>query len=651
MRVEMIHDKEGFPKSTAINPEIRRRLERSAGKVHPWDVQETLQEVHRRRYYPVASKKQAENFSVSRWPKVLRAAVEGEANFALSSFGAVLFYLQRNLIDAEILSMGLVKAYIPPVSTVSQDDGPAALNREAILESQDESGILNLPEQQASPGDPPQVDFSSQPAAIGEEESTTHLSLDGTTLHNLEILTNSVDYKPAGSLWSLIDHTKTPHGSRLLRAWLLRPLFRKADIDRRADAVQELTSGAAAVALSEAMSVLSKCGDIERLLNRVHSMSGCTNSGGDENDDAAGIHPNERAVLYETDAYTKRKVGAFSKLLNGLHHATRIPEIFKGLDIKSGLLRKIVLHPDQGGCFPEMLEELDWYFNNFDCDLAAKGMFEPSQGVDELYDNACETIERIETELNDYKDEMCAILNPRALAKSSWKYANTKPDSKDKYLIELPASVCVPDDFILKGKRGKGPKQVNKYRTAFVEQLVEELETALDVQKERKAQGMKLIFAKFDSSRALWELAAKTTSMLDAIGSLARASSNAGYTRPVILECPANQQPCIQVVQGRHPCVEKSLSSGEFVPNDMALGTPRADGSSPRVLLLSGVNMGGKSTCLRQTCLIAILAQIGCYVPADECSLTPVDRIYTRLGASDRILLGQSTFFVEVSSS
>ena len=101
----------------------------------------------------------------------------------------------------------------------------------------------------------------------------------------------------------------------------------------------------------------------------------------------------------------------------------------------------------------------------------------------------------------------------------------------------------------------------------------------------------------------------------------------------------------LDLVQAKHPCLVHTQSSREVIPNDTRLGA--ADGEAAggdaegRVLLLTGPNMGGKSTLLRQTCLIAIMAQVGCFVPADECRLTPVDRVFTRLGASDRILAGQ----------
>jgi hypothetical protein len=597
-RIETIRSEESFPKSTALDVSVQRKLERQGNKVHPWQVEETLNELHRRKYYPRASKRD-DDLSVSRWPHVLRAAVEGEANLALSSFGATLYYLQRNLIAGEILSMGIVKAYVPPESSVAAGQGAGGMTQLAAEQNRLESGVDG--DVEAEPGratgntqgnGQAAMEFS-QHESLNTESEINHMSLDGTTLHNLEILTNAVDHKVAGSLWSKINHTKTPHGARLLRAWLLRPLFRKVEIDRRADAVGELVSGGAAVALSEATSVLAKCGDIERLLSRVHSMSGNSLPGADE-DESSRIHPSDRAVLYENATYNKRKVSDFSRVLQGLRNAAQIPELFAGIEIQSGLLCKIVRHADQGGCFPSIEQELDWFFENFDCDQAEKGLFELTEGVDDIYDDANDTIARIQSELNDYKNEMCSnVLQPQSGARKSWKYINTNPEQKDKYLIELPASVAVPDDFILKGKRGSGQKQVNKYRTADVELFVQQLEAAIDMKKERKAVGMRLIFSKFDSMRTIWAAVAQTTAILDAVGALAQTASRAGFVRPRILECPAEGAPSIQVIQGRHPSVENTISSTEFVPNDLSLGAEASDGSLSRVLLLSGPNMGG----------------------------------------------------------
>ncbi|KAL7555199.1 hypothetical protein ACHAWF_018860 [Thalassiosira exigua] len=484
------------------------------------------------------------------------------------------------------------------------------------------------------------------------EANIDHMALNGITLSKLEILHN-VSGSSKGSLFSKINSTLTPQGKELLAAWLLRPLFQKSAIDRRADAVEELVGGGAAAAMSEARPLLKKAGGIGRLLSRVHSMGGCGSDGG-----AGGHHPNERAVLYENEKHTRRKVGDFSKLLHALRAAADIPELFENVEIRSPFLTKIVRTLDDGGSFPSgMKESIDWYFDNFDIDKAMKGEYEPARGLDGDYDAAVEAIEDIRQRLVDYKEEICNTeLRPRSTARSTWKYINVKEGCKDPFLIELPVSVEVPTRFIVKGKRGKGPKQVNKYRTPEVEDLVNELERAIAVKDERKAAGIRLIFNRFDSTRHLWMGASHATAMLDALGSMAEVAARPGFSRPVIVECPPDSSPGMMVAQGRHPCVDVTHSGGDFIPNDLSddafmNDADDAGDAEPNCLLLSGPNMGGKSTLLRQTCLLAILAQMGSFVPAERFVLTPVDRIFTRLGASDRILCGQSTFFVELAET
>eukprot|EP00579_Thalassiosira_antarctica_P005316 CAMPEP_0201877944 /NCGR_PEP_ID=MMETSP0902-20130614/9223_1 /ASSEMBLY_ACC=CAM_ASM_000551 /TAXON_ID=420261 /ORGANISM="Thalassiosira antarctica, Strain CCMP982" /LENGTH=1501 /DNA_ID=CAMNT_0048405489 /DNA_START=26 /DNA_END=4528 /DNA_ORIENTATION=+ len=680
--VEPILPHERFPKSTAVNPADRQKLDRVNSDVQPWNGDEALRELHRRGYYPRSSRRSkgvdvdpSAGEGIGRWPEILKRCVEGGATLAISSFGAALFYLQRSLVDAEILSMGIVKAYAPPsmeAAGSSSNNADATSNPSSQLqdmyakEARIEDG-MDLVEQEQQQKQPAGINLAAPAvddlAAYAAEASIDHMALDGATLSNLEILRNITSGSYQGSLLSKIDATQSPHGSRLLRAWLLRPLFRKADIDRRADVVEELAGGSAAVAMAGARVLLKKTGDIERLLSRVHSMGGGGHQEERGGNDGAAYHPNERAVLYETDKHTKRKVGDFSKLLHGLRAASEIPELFENADIHSPMLAKIVRTTDSGGCFPaDMKEKLDWFFDNFDLEQAAKGQFEPTRGMDERYDEACDVIEEVQRGLEAYKEEMCSNseLMPRHTARSAWKYVNTKDDSKDKYLIELPVSVSVPDDFQVKAKRGKGAKQVNKYRTPEVEQMVQELERAIDIKKEGKADGMKLVFNRFDKLRTVWMAATHATAMLDALGSLAQIAVEPGFSRPLIMDCPPSAKPGVAIIQGRHPCVKSTHSGADFIPNDLILGgkfestedefaDDAHDDSS--VLLLSGPNMGGKSTLLRQTCLISILAQIGSYVPAEKCALTPVDRIFTRLGASDRILCGQSTFFVELAET
>jgi len=117
-RMETVHTQEPAPQSTALNPHHRRQLERTKSVVQPWNVEEPLEELHRKAYYPRGSKQATSgDSSIRRWPAVLQALVQGEATLALASFGASLYYLQRHLIDHDILSMGVVKAYIPEASS------------------------------------------------------------------------------------------------------------------------------------------------------------------------------------------------------------------------------------------------------------------------------------------------------------------------------------------------------------------------------------------------------------------------------------------------------------------------------------------------------------------------------------------------------
>ena len=593
---------EKFPKSFAVESNDRRMIERVKSDVHPWDSDEALKELHRKGYYPRSSRKNEPTSGVegiSRWPEILRSCIQGGATLALQSFGAAVYYLQTSLIDDEILSMGIVKPYCPPNTVDSGNDKSVASEHLQDMYSKQAHQVdgISLVETEEPINFGTSLVTASLDSTVYEAESNIdHMALDGRTLTNLEILNNITSGGYQGSLLSKIDATQSPHGSRLLRAWLLRPLFRKVDIDRRADVVEELAGGTVAVAMAEARPLLKKIGDIERLLSRVHSMSSGGGEGGNESS-----HPNDRAVLYEMDKYTKRKVGDFSKLLNGLRAAAEIPDLFANAEIQSSMLEKIVRTTDENGCFPaEMKERLDWFFDNFDLKKAARGEFEPIRGMDDDYDAACNEIEDITRELQNYKDEMCSsALQPKNTARSSWKYINVKEDSKDKYLIELPVSVTVPDDFYVKAKRGKGVNQVNKYRTPFVEQLVQDLERAIDVKNECKAAGMKIVFAKFDSMRSVWMAATHASAMLDALGSLAQIASQPGFCRPQIVNCPPSAKPGIEVIQGRHPCVDVTHSGGDFIPNDLVLGGNfESDGpvDESSVLLLSGPNMVSRSS-------------------------------------------------------
>jgi DNA mismatch repair protein MSH6 len=588
-RIEKIRSSEDFPQSNAVLEKHRNALSR-ASPCHPWDEGETVKELSRKRYFSHIKSKIESVDNSSTWPEVLSACIQGGAKLALSSLGAALFYLQRALIDEEIFTFGCVKAYIPPGSPIVTDEQSVVDKRETVignvagsqttldelsaLGAAKEDGLLDTAENSIANHKPPSISPEQNISHSHHScpSGTDHMQVDGTTIENLELLFNQSDKTSRNSLWAKLNHTKTPHGYRLLRAWLLRPLFRRVDIERRQDAVAELCVGSAALAMTEARPMLRKVGDLERLLSRVHAMGSSGSS---------SANPNERAMLYEGATYSQRKINDFHKLIDGLYCAGKVVDLFspeKCSGFENCLLRKIVRRQKDGGCFPDNLEEeLSWFTENTEC-------------FDDDYYAACADIERIEQELQNYKVVMCRQLGKNAL--SQWTYINTRPEARDKYLIELPVATKVPQDFYIKAKRGSGIKQVNKYRTAVVEGLVNDLEAALEMKKAGKERSTQLLFQKFDSLRTIWTAVAHATAMLDALGSLAYVSSMPDMVRPTILDETCS--PTLHYRQGRHFCVDVTHDGGGFIPNDLTLGgCASTDGKSPpRVLLLSGPNMG-----------------------------------------------------------
>lgn len=284
--------------------------------------------------------------------------------------------------------------------------------------------------------------------------------------------------------------------------------------------------------------------------------------------------------------------------------------------------------------------------------------------MDQDFDTAKADIARIEQELEQYLRDMKAKTGMNDL-----KYWGS---NKDRYQIEvdIAKSSRVPSDWSAKSQK----KTHRRYWTPLIERKLAELMDAEDRIEVAQKDTLRKIFEKFDENRNIWSDAVICASTLDALLSMAQVSASPQYTWPVILSPEESSVPTLNIREGRHPMLEFTFAQrgeGTYIPNTVVLGgtletcdtgvtmtqvTEDGDAQSaehylPRLLLLSGPNMGGKSTLLRQTCLITIMAQVGFKVPATSCTMTPVDRIFTRVGASDRILQGQSTFFVELAET
>ena len=603
---------------------------------------ETLAALKKGAYYSFQS---STTVDFSTWPVVLQAVInglrDGSSALAMAAMGGVLFQLKRSLIDFEVLSIGRVFGYVPP------DDETNGVSK--LISSSNKAG--HELEHTVSISS----DSSSQNITVDAQTSETeHMTLDAVSLANLEILFNNFDRTEQGSLWAFINRCKTPFGKRLLKEWLCHPLYRANDIRKRAEAVEELLTDCADQA-KDVRDALSGTPDLERLLARVHS-NGLKRKAID--------HPDSRAVMYEAPTYSIRKIKDLSDILTGFEKILCIQKIFTNeIKIRSALLRRAVCDAGSNtgaqvsGKFPasEVTKLLRHFRDIFDEKQAKKdGNIKPKPGVNAAYDAAKERIAMLTKEFDLYLAEQKRLTGVQSLV-----YWGT---NKDRYQIEVSIkdTAKVPREWTSKSQK----KTHRRYWTSEIERKLGNLVKAEQELQDAQEDTLRHIFEKFDSNQNVWRDALACVSILDALLSLAVVSSSPDYCWPTIrdrssaVSDTAVDAPLLDVVAGRHPMLEAAFSKSSdnsYIPNSVTLGgSSSSDGRvtfRPKMLLLSGPNMGGKSTLLRQTCLIAIMAQMGMKVPAETVTMTPVDRIFTRVGASDRILAGQSTFFVELAET
>ncbi|KAK4878256.1 hypothetical protein RN001_010762 [Aquatica leii] len=439
--------------------------------------------------------------------------------------------------------------------------------------------------------------------------------LDYVTIENLSLLGG------AGSLQTTLDFCSTAFGKRLLQQWICRPLCRIDRILERQNAVEDLYLNNEI--RQAARSLLKKLPDLERQISKIHTFGNRFSS----------QHPDSRAVLYENKTYSKRKILDLISTMQGFERAQEITRLFQGCD--SSLLVKLTQLPPKGR-FLDITETLQFFKEAFDQKQAeTEGKIIPQPGVDDEYDEAERDISRVQERSVAYLEEL------EGMFRCKLSYFGT---DKKRFQIEVPEHKTnkVTSEFQLEGTR-KGAKPCKRYSTSTSRQILADMIRA-ETKRNKIVQDLnRRIFEKFSDNRAIWEQVTHCLMMLDVLCSFAEYAR----TKPQNICFPAihpfRSSAFVDVKGGVHPCINLE----DFVPNDTQLGV----GDNSKLLLLTGPNMGGKSTLMRQVALIIIMAQMGCPVPADKCELSLVDRIFTRLGASDNILQGQSTFLIELSEA
>ncbi len=422
-------------------------------------------------------------------------------------------------------------------------------------------------------------------------EPTRHLLLDAATRRNLELERSVRDGGVAGSLFCALDTTLTPAGGRLLRRWLLAPLLDPTEITERLDAVDGWVGASSLRA--ELRERLNGIYDIERLVSRA----------------VAGTAGPRELIGLKSSLDRVPDV----MLLLGEVGAALVRRTLDGLDPCADVVRRI------GGALVD----------DPPATLRDGGFIRPGLNpeLDEL--------------LAIRRDARSFIVSLEAAERESTKISSLKVrfNKVFGYFIEVSKSNLhlVPDHYrrkqtIANGERYVTP-QLKDYEAKILnaQERIETLEWELfqALRSDVAAQAPRL------------KAVARATALLDVLAGFAETAADGGYCRP---EVDDGRQ--LRIRGGRHPVVEQNLVDTRFVPNDTAL-----EAGARAVAVLTGPNMGGKSTYLRQVALITLMAQAGSFVPAEEASIGVVDRIFCRVGASDSLAEGQSTFMVEMSET
>ncbi|XP_068182985.1 DNA mismatch repair protein Msh6 isoform X2 [Antennarius striatus] len=577
-----------------------------------WDAQKTLKTLSEENYFTESSGKNQGTGSDFLPALLKKMTSESDSlcltpkegyELALSALGGCIFYLKKCLVDQELLSMANFEEYIPVDVEMEKATGPTS--------------------------------FFAQ--------TRQRMVLDGVTLANLEIL-QSGSGGTEGTLLERLDTCSTPFGKRLMKQWLCAPLCNPTSIKDRLDAVEDLM-GAQAQA-TEVSDLLKKLPDLERLLSKIHSI-GTPLKGQD--------HPDSRAVLYEEVTYSKRKIADFLSALEGFKIMQEIISVLSPVssEFQSSLLLQVInIKGEKDGLFPNLSAELTRWDTAFDHQKArTTGVITPKTGFDPEYDQALTGIKTCERELNDYLDRQ-----KKRLGCKSMSYWGT---GRNRFQMEVPDSVSernIPEEYEVKSTK----KGFKRYVTKESERLFSELQGFEEKRDAALKDCMRRLFYNFDKNYRDWKTGVECMAVLDVLLALSRYSQGGDgpMTRPevVLPEGDDRIKSFIDLTGSRHPCVTKTFFGDDFIPNDIYIGCPGSSednvGKSDALcVLVTGPNMGGKSTLMRQCGLVIILAQLGCYVPAESLRFTPVDRVFTRLGASDRIMAGESTFFVELSET
>ncbi|HXN75672.1 MAG TPA: DNA mismatch repair protein MutS [Gemmatimonadaceae bacterium] len=422
------------------------------------------------------------------------------------------------------------------------------------------------------------------------------LPLDEMTRRNLELVESMRGGETSGTLLGVLDRTLTPMGARLLRQWLLAPLIDRADIEARLSAVDALGDGLIRAALREALDGVR---DIERLAGKAAAGRASPRELRGLGDSIARLPAIETALGRARAAVTSGDDAAFIAHVDLWNDCN---------DLGNEIIRTLVERP------PITIGDEASVRAGFDSTLDEWRALRDG-GKDAIAGIQAE--ERSRTGINSLKVGYNKVFG---------------------YFIEVTNSYLhlVPSDY----QRRQTLAGAERYVTPSLKEYEERVLTAAERVEDRERELFEALRSRVGSQVARLQAVAQIVAELDVLASLAEVAARESYVRPVLTD-----DFTLEITAGRHPVVERMMAREKFIPNDIALS------EDARMIILTGPNMAGKSTVLRQVGLIVLMAQIGSFVPATRARIGVVDRLFTRVGASDNLVRGQSTFMVEMSET
>ncbi len=422
------------------------------------------------------------------------------------------------------------------------------------------------------------------------------MPLDEMTRRNLELVESLRGGETGGTLLSVLDRTLTPMGSRLLRQWILTPLTNKNAIDGRLDAVARFTRDP--IGREAVREALDGVRDIERLGSKAAAGRGT---------------PRDLRALGDSVARLPKLYEALEKL-SGSANSTDNP--FAALMLK------------WDGCADLAADVIATIVERPPITMGEEICIRP--GVDHSLDEW--------RSLRDGGKDAIARIQMDERARTGISSLKVGYNRVFGYFIEVTNSNShlVPADY----QRRQTLTGAERYVTPALKEHEEKVLTAAERIEQREREIFEELRRRIGAQIRRLQCAAQITGELDVLSSLAEVAERESYVRPVVTEGFD-----LSITAGRHPVVERMMPREKFIPNDIRLP------ENARMIILTGPNMSGKSTILRQTGLIVLMAQIGSFVPAAAAEVGIVDRLFTRVGASDNLVRGQSTFMVEMSET